>query len=130
MGFRKDAYATVWSVESISDVNTKCRISISRKDRQTGQYTEDFSGFVSFFGTAAAKKAACLKERDRIKLGDVDVRSKYDKEKNVTYYNFNVYSFETQGEMNGGGGANNVQPSSPQPNNVDSGEVDDSRLPF
>ena len=56
MGFRKDAYCTVWSVDPVSDVQTKARISISRKDKQTGEYIEDFSGFVSFFGTAAAKK--------------------------------------------------------------------------
>lgn len=128
MGFRKDAFCTVWSVEPVSDVQTKARISISRKDKQTGEYTEDFSGFISFFGTAAAKKAATLKERDRIKLGDVDVRSKYDKAKNITYYNFNVYSFEVQ---NGAGGnrSGGAQPSSPQPT-VDEGNVDDSRLPF
>lgn len=128
MGFRKDAYCTVWSVDPVSDVQTKARISISRKDKQTGEYTEDFSGFVSFFGTAAAKKAACLKERDRIKLGDVDVRSKYDKAKNITYYNFNVYSFEVQNEA-GGGHSGGAQPSSPQPT-VDEGNIDDSRLPF
>lgn len=128
MGFRKDAYCTVWSVEPVSDVQTKARISISRKDKQTGEYSEDFSGFVSFFGTAAAKKAANLKERDRIKLGDVDVRSKYDKAKNITYFNFNVYSFELQGES-GGNRSSSVQPSSPQPS-VDDGNIDDSRLPF
>lgn len=127
MGFRKDAYCTVWSVDPVSDVQTKARISISRKDKQTGEYIEDFSGFVSFFGTAAAKKAASLKERDRIKLGDVDVRSKYDREKKVTYYNFNVYSFDIQS----GSGSNNsnTQTTSPQPS-VDNGEIDDSRLPF
>lgn len=128
MGFRKDAYCTVWSVDPVSDVQTKARISISRKDKQTGEYTEDFSGFVSFFGTAAAKKAACLKERDRIKLGDVDVRSKYDKAKNITYYNFNVYSFEVQNGA-GGGHSGGAQQSSPQPT-VDEGNIDDSRLPF
>lgn len=128
MGFRKDAYCTVWSVDPVSDVQTKARISISRKDKQTGEYTEDFSGFVSFFGTAAAKKAATLKERDRIKLGDVDVRSKYDKAKNITYYNFNVYSFEVQNGT-GGGRSGGAQPSSPQPT-VDEGNIDDSRLPF
>lgn len=127
MGFRKDAFCTVWSVDPVSDVQTKARISISRKDKQTGEYTEDFSGFVSFFGTAAAKKAATLKERDRIKLGDVDVRSKYDKAKNITYYNFNVYSFEVQNGAAGRSGG--VQPSSPQPT-VDEGNIDDSRLPF
>lgn len=112
----------------MSDVQTKARISISRKDKQTGEYTEDFSGFVSFFGTAAAKKAATLKERDRIKLGDVDVRSKYDKAKNITYYNFNVYSFEVQNGA-GGGRSGSAQPSSPQPT-ADEGNIDDSRLPF
>ena len=73
MGFRKDSFATIWSVEPTSDTLTKARISISRKNRQTGEYENDFGGFVSFVGTAAAKKAASLKERDRIKLGDVDV---------------------------------------------------------
>lgn len=128
MGFRKDAYCTVWSVDPVSDVQTKARISISRKNKQTGEYEEDFSGFVSFFGTAVAKKAATLKERDRIKLGDVDVRSKYDKAKNITYYNFNVYSFEVQNSA-GGGRSGGAQPSSPQPT-VDDGNIDDSRLPF
>ena len=56
-----------------------------------------------FYGTAAASKAARLKERDRIKLGDIDCRSKYVADKNVTYYNFNIYSFETQDETMGNG---------------------------
>ena len=90
MGFRKESYATVWSVETVSDTLTKARISISRKNKQTGEYETDFSGFVSFVGTAAAKKASLLKEKDRIRLGDVDVTNKYDKEKNVTYTNFKV----------------------------------------
>lgn len=116
----------MWSVDPVSDVQTKARISISRKDKQTGEYTDDFSGFVSFFGTAAAKKAASLKERDRIKLGDVDVRTHYNKARNTTFYNFNIYSFDIQTGRNGG---SSVQQSSPQPA-VDDGEVDDSRLPF
>lgn len=95
MGFRKDSYATVWSVESVSDTMTKARISISRKNRNTNEYETDFSGFVSFIGSAVATKALALKERDRIKLGDVDVSNKYDKEKNVTYTNFKIFSFES-----------------------------------
>lgn len=128
MGFRKESYATIWSVESVSDTLTKARISISRKDnKQTGSYNTDFRGFVSFIGTAAAKKAACLKEKDRIRLGDVDVTNRYDKEKNVTYTNFKVFSFETQEELD----SNNHQDDTPTPKTpVDEGEVDDSRLPF
>lgn len=129
MGFRKEAFATIWSVESTSDTLTKARISISRKNKQTGEYDTDFSGFVSFVGTAAAKKAAGLKEKDRIRLGDVDVTNKYDKEKNITYTNYKIFSFETQNEIDGA--SRNAE--SPEPKKlVDDGEVDDSdsRLPF
>ncbi len=127
MGFRKESFATIWSVESVSDTLTKARISISRKNKQTEEYDTDFSGFVSFIGTAAAKKAACLKEKDRIRLGDVDVTNKYDKEKNVTYTNFKIFSFKTQTEIDG----DSHQTDEPMPEvPVDEGEIDDSRLPF
>lgn len=94
MGFRKDSYATVWEVNPISDLVTKARISISRKNKQSGEYEQDFGGFVKFIGTAAAKKAAQLKEKDRIKLGDVDVSNFYDREKKVEYTDFKVFSFD------------------------------------
>ena len=97
MGFRKDSYATVWSTERVSDTLTKGRISVSRKDKQSGEYAQDFSGFVSFVGTACAKKAVGLKERDRIRLGDVDVTTRYDKAKNTTYTNFLIFAFEKEG---------------------------------
>lgn len=128
MGFRKEAFATIWSVESTSDTLTKARISISRKNKQTGEYDTDFSGFVSFVGTAAAKKAAVLKEKDRIRLGDVDVTNKYDKERNTTFTNFKIFSFEMADALQN---RQSQTVTEPQPN-VDSGEIDDSdsRLPF
>ena len=123
MGFRTGAYAKVWEVTPMSDTSTKVRMSISRKNKQSGEYEQDFSGFVLAIGTAAAKKAAGLKEGNRIKLGDVDVTTKYDKEKKVTYTNFKMFSFELDG----------AEPrdssTEPQPT-VDEGEIDDNRLPF
>jgi len=124
MGFRKESYATVWEVEPVSDTLTKGRISISRKNKQTGEYETDFSGFVSFVGTVAAKNATQLKEKDRIKLGDVDVTNRYDSEKKITYTNYKIFSFEKQDETPPPTGAEKTQ------STVDSGEVDDSRLPF
>ncbi len=123
MGFRSNAYATIWDINPASDLRTKGRISISKKNKTTGEYETDFSGFVNFLGSATAKKATTLKEKDRIKIGDCDVNSHYDKEKNITYYNFNIFSFE---DANGGG--NN--PAEITQSHVDSGEIDDSGLPF
>ena len=94
MGFRTGTYAKVWSVEQVSPTMTKGRISISRKNRNTGEYETDFSGFVTFVGQSAAQKALSLKEGDRIKLGDIDLSNTYDKERKVTYWNPKVFSFE------------------------------------
>lgn len=123
MGFRTGSFAKVWGIEPKSDTNTTIRLSISRKNKQTGEYEQDFSGFVSFVGTAAAKKAACLKEGDRIKLGDVDVTTSYNSEKKITYTNYKCFTFDVE----------NNEPSSTIndiQSIVDDGEIDDDRLPF
>ena len=93
MGFRKDAYAKIWEVNpNSSGKSTSVRLSISRKVSE-GQYEEDFSGYVTFIATANTR-AASLKKGDRIKLGDVDVSSKYDADKKVRSFSFKVFSFE------------------------------------
>lgn len=125
MGFRKDAWATCWGVEVKSDTLTQVRISTSRKDKQTEEYVQDFSGFVAFVGTAAAKKAASLKEKDRIKLGDVEVTTKYNKDKGVVYTDFKCYNFTTQDTNNEDLPFTMEEP---QPS-VDEG-VNEGRLPF
>ena len=126
MGFRTGAYAKVWEINPYSDTSVELRISISRKNKQSGEYEQDFSGFVYAVGTAAAKKAACLKRGYTIKLGDVDVTTKYDKQKEVTRTKYKIFSFEVDG-----GNTSAPKPASnePQPE-VDSGDADDSRLPF
>lgn len=123
MGFRTGSYAKVWAIEPKSEVNTTVRLSVSRKNKRTGEYEQDFSGFVSFIGTATAKKAACLKEGDRIKLGDVDVTTKYNGEKKITYTNYKCFSFETEGN------APTSPPASPKTEESE-GEIDESNLPF
>lgn len=126
MGFRTNSFATVWSVERVSDTFTKGRISISRKNKDTGNYEQDFSGFVSFIGTACAQRALGLKERDRIKLTSIDVTTQFNKEKHVTYTNFNIYAFETAD--GGSGNSSNAKPASPSAEQGD-GELSDG-LPF
>lgn len=124
MGFRNGASARVWDVEPISDTNTKLRISISRKNRQTQEFEQDFSGYVNCIGSAAAHKALGLKEGSRIKLGEVDVSTKYVKEKKTSYTNFKVFSFEIDD-------GSKDREDDPKPDReVDDGEPGDSRLPF
>lgn len=122
MGFRANTYATVWSVEPVSATMTKGRISISRKNKQTGQYEQDFSGYVSFIGTATAQKALGLKEKDRIKIGDVDVSNRYDKEKHVEYTTYKIFTFDFDGEP---------RQAAPAPiKAVDDGEQEPENFPF
>ena len=115
-------------VDSVSDRLTTARISISRKDKNTGEYKTEFSKFVKFAGTAAARKALSLREKDRIRLLEVDYYESPGKNEGEYYQNFMVYDFEIQDRDDYNRG------SAPQPaRTVDDGEVDaedDSRLPF
>ena len=104
MGFRTGSFCKVWEVSSISDTMTKARVSISRKDRNTDQYVQDFGGFIVFVGTQAAQKGLRLQPGDTIKLGDVDVSNRYDKVKRVEYTDFKVFSFEGPDELGDGHG--------------------------
>ena len=127
MGFRNGAYATIWDVKPGASNSMRCRLSITRKDKTSGEYVQDFSGFCDFWGQASAK-ASRLKERDRIKLGDVDVSSRYDKEAGKEYINFKVFDFE----MAEGTAAPGRAPAKPAAAaaNPHEGEVDDDDLPF
>ncbi len=93
MGFRNKAFATCWSVEPGKGNFTKVRLSVSKKDKATGEYVQDFSGYCMFIGTAHAK-AAKLREKDRIRLLDVDVSTTYDKEAKKEYVNYKVFDFD------------------------------------
>lgn len=104
MGFRTGAYAKVWEIKA-GDRTVDLQISINKKNKETGQYDKEFSGFVRCIGPAA-EKARSLKSGDRIKLGDVDVSQRYDKEKERTYVNFKMFSFD----IDNGGGAQRSAP--------------------
>ena len=123
MGFRTGSYAKIWEVTPVNDSSTKLRMSVSRKNKQTGEYEQDFSGYVLCVGTAAAGRALQLHEGSRIKIGDCDVTTRYDEKKKVTYTNYKMFSFSTDDEDE------QTQTDAPQPT-VDEGEIDDNKLPF
>ena len=128
MGFRSNTFATVWSVEPGKGNFTNVRLSISRKNRDTDQYEDEFSGFCMFIGEARAK-AEKLKERDRIKLGDVDVTRRYDKEKQKEYYTFKVFSFE-MADAPSSGGTTRAAAAPVSANPADFNPVETDELPF
>lgn len=102
MGFRSGAFCSVWEINSLSNTQTKARVSISYKNKKTDEYEQDFGGFIVFVGTACAKKALSLKKGDRIKLGDVDVSNRYDQKSGKEYTNFKVFSFDTMDDSDRG----------------------------
>lgn len=128
MGFRTGNYASVWEVKPVSEAFVKARINTSAKNRSTGEYEQDFSGWVAFIGSATAKKAAKLKPKDRIKLGDVDVTYKYDKEKKQGFTDFKVFSFELASEATNTPAKRTVEPE--EVNEPEEVESDDGNLPF
>lgn len=135
MGFRKGAYAKCWEINPVSDTSTKVRLSTSFKNKQTDEYEQDFSGFVMFVGTACAAKAAKLQKGDRIRLGDVDVTTKYVKEKETTYTNFKAFGFDNPDELDNDDGGKSSS-ASPDEKAVDDGEAEEpkgkgkKKLPF
>ena len=96
MGFRNNAWATVWDVKN-DEKKSVVRLSISRK--RNGEYVDDFTGFVTFIGDAH-KGAESLKERDRIRLTECDVSNNYNKDQRREYTTYKVFSFDF-GDNNG-----------------------------
>lgn len=123
MGFRSGAYATVWEITPNSQTRTDGRISISRKNKETDEIVQDFGGFVYFVGTASASKAAGLKAKDRIKLGDVDVSNRYDKETGKTYTSFKIFSFDVVDNLNQSPPTTPTEPTNNEPQPTDNGST-------
>lgn len=128
MGFRQDArFVKVWEVENKGNYHI-VSLSTSKKNKETNEYETDFSNkFVRFIGSAHTM-AADLKRGDTIKLGSCEVTNRYDKEKNTTYTNYLVYSFEKEGNN-----TNSTPNSSSQKPNDDFMKIPDDadeELPF
>lgn len=120
MGFRDGAYATVWEITDEGKY-ASVRLSISRKDKQSGEYKTDFNSIVRFVGDAY-QKIKGNPSRTRIRLGSCDTTNKYDKEKEKLYTNYTVFDCEI---VNG-------QPKQEDSNNLASTEPveNDEDLPF
>lgn len=99
MGFRKDNWASVWSIEDGKNNSKRVRLSTSKKNKLTGEYEQDFSGFCYFYKTAALK-CLSLKCGDQIKLTDINVRTWFNNDTAKEYVVYQVYDFEKETDTN------------------------------
>ena len=97
MGFRQDAYAKVWTYEDKGNYGMG-QVSISKKNKTTGQYEVEFQdGYVRFVGSAHdLMNENPIPERGglSIKISSCDVTNNYSKEKKKTYTNYVIFGFE------------------------------------
>jgi hypothetical protein len=133
MGFANGRYATAWTdrntnkVLNIFEKYAEVQLTTSKK-KQDGTYDTDFSGRCRFVGKSFEKiRRIDLREKDRLKLLEVETTNRYDKEKKTTYNTYIVWDFET---------VENRQPTAPQTEVVGSGRTMqaigdiDCELPF
>lgn len=115
---------SVWSTElSKSGNTTRVRLSSSRKNKMSGEYEQDFSGFCTFIGKAH-DMAKILKAKDRIKILECDVSTTYNKEQQKEYVNYKVFDFEMADGSTPGGAAKSGG-NKKTAFSADEGEVDD-----
>jgi len=88
-------YVKVWKKENKGKY-TDVQISSSKKNKD-GVYETDFSTIARFIGHAH-NKIDQVNLKDSIKLLECGVSNKYDKEKKITYTNYVVFDFETNGD--------------------------------
>lgn len=97
MGFWKDNIGSLWEVEDKGKYSV-ARISVDKKDKDTGEWKQDFSGYVTLIGQAH-DKAKTIKLQDhknvKIRFGNGDVTTNYSREKRVLYTNYKLFSFNT-----------------------------------
>lgn len=91
MGFRTDAYATIWEIQNKGKYSV-VSMSTSKKNKDTNQYETDFSSkFVRFIGRANDAITG-LQKKDRVKLKNIDVTTS---SVNGTWYtNYLVFDCE------------------------------------
>ncbi len=112
MGFREGAFARIWSVNDEGKYST-ANVSISKKNKETGEYNVEFSdAYVRLVGSAhQAAKELGLPTREEfdcssdkgvtIKISSCDVTNNYDAEKKKLYTNCVVFGFEIPDNNNG-----------------------------
>ena len=133
MGFRQGAFARVFSAEDKGRYSI-CRLAISKKNKETGEYEQEFSdGRVKFVATAhkQIKELTIPYNGVTVKLGSVDVTNKYDKNRNTTYTNYVVFNLDDVNSEDGSYHHSNSSQTNFKPSGDGFYEIqEDEELPF
>ena len=117
--FSVNSYAKIKEVEDKGNYSV-CKISISKKNKQSGKYETDFVGKVRFVGQAHLQRPL---ENQRIKITSCGVSNCYVKDDKLEFLNiptYTVFAYELQEDSNG---ASSSEPMRLEP-------VSDDMLPF
>ncbi len=96
----KGSVVTLWDIKP-SEKSTKCKVTVSQKDKKTNTWETQFNSFALFAGQAH-NFISGMKEKDRVKITQFDISNKYDKEKKITYWNLTVWECEDANSPNQG----------------------------
>jgi hypothetical protein len=116
--FSVNSYAKIKEVEDKGNYSV-CKISISKKNKTTGNYETDFVGKVRFVGQSHLQRP--LKDQ-RIKITSCGVSNCYVKDDKLEFLNiptYTVFAYELQDDN----GASSSEPMRLEP-------IDSSELPF
>lgn len=98
MGFSVGKYAKIWAYENKGNYST-CRLTVSRKNKDTGAYDVEFSdGFVRLVGNAhkAIQNVPIGEKGYSIKITSCDVSNVYTSPEGKTNYtpHYTIFEFE------------------------------------
>ena len=98
--FANNNYAKVWKIyppKKKEQKFTLVQMSTSQKDKKSGEYNTDFSGYVRLIGTAFEKSKE-LEAKDSIKIVKCGVTTSYDKKEDKSYETFLIFDFDFANE--------------------------------
>ena len=90
MSLRSGAYATIWEVRN-NNGTVSVNLSTSRKDKSTGNYVTDWSGWMTVYADQDAMLQ--LPRKTRIIIGDFAVSNRYDKETHQTNTHYSLFGY-------------------------------------
>ncbi len=136
MGFRQGAYATLWRVGEKNGA-VSVQLSTSYKKKDSTEYVVDWQGWATckFDAETFAKSITkpIPENGIRVRIGNCEVKNKYDAEKKIMYTNYEVLGLEDASFNNNSNGMKSTGNYSAKPKSAApqyAPDDNDVQLPF